>query len=361
MRVALVHDDLVQWGGAEKVFLNLCKLFPQADIYTSLFDEKNIFLKGAFGSKKVYTSFMQKIPGWRVLYRILLPLYPIAFEQFDFSDYDLVISSTTKFAKSILTKPETLHICYCHTPPRFLWGFSGEKVPKILTPYLNFLRFYDKISSKRVDKWIAGSDNAAGRIEKVYGAKSLVCQPFVDDIFFQSIKSFDGDYYLIISRLNRYKKVDIAVNLFNKLGKRLIIIGSGPESKFLKGLAGRNIDFFENIASNLLINLISGCKALIILAEEDFGLTSPEAQAMGKPVITYKKGGALETVIDGKTGIFFTEQNEKSLLEAIEKFEEKEFSKQECIDNAKKFSISIFNNKFTHLVKLASSSQARLD
>ncbi len=337
MRVALVHDDLVQWGGAERVFLNLCEFFPSADIYTSVVDNKNFLIKEKLGDRKVFTSFLQKIPGWRFFYKALLPLYPLAFEQFDFSGYDLVVSHTTRFAKVVITKPETIHICYCHTPPRFLWNFSGENVSYFLSPYLKILRNFDRVASKRVDYWVAGSKNAQNRIKEVYGVDSIICYPPVDDIFFQSEKSFDGDYYLIISRLTSYKKVDVAVKLFNRLNKRLVVVGAGPQANILRASANSNIEFYENISNDLLINLISGSKALIVLAEEDFGLTPIEAQAMGKPVIAYKKGGSLETVIDNKTGLFFTEQNEKSLEGAIEQFDKMVFKKEDLVENAKKF------------------------
>src|SRR3989338_5416297 len=157
MKVAIVHDDLVQWGGAERVLEGLTEIFPNAPIYTSVFNRENNELNKRFGKREIFTSFLQKIPGWRCLYKAMLPLYPIAFEQFDFTNFDLVISQTTRFAKSIITKPGTTHICYCHTPPRFLWNFNGERVPALLSPYLNFLRRFDCVASKRVDIWVAGS------------------------------------------------------------------------------------------------------------------------------------------------------------------------------------------------------------
>src|SRR3989344_5672572 len=179
MRVAIVHDDLVQWGGAERVLEGICEIFPEAPIFTSVFDRKNLELKKRFGNKKVITSFLQKLPGWKSLYKPLLPLYPIAFEQFDFSKFDLVISHTTRFAKCIITKPTTKHICYSHTPPRFLWNFSGEKYSKYLNPLFSKLRILDRVSSKRVDHFLAGSDNAKRRIKKIYKTNSKVVYPFI--------------------------------------------------------------------------------------------------------------------------------------------------------------------------------------
>jgi glycosyltransferase involved in cell wall biosynthesis len=351
MKVAIVHDDLVQWGGAERVLLAISESFPTAPIFTSVFDKSNPMLSEAFGSKKVITSFMQNIPGWKNLYKIMLPLYPIAFEQFDFSDYDLVISQTTRFAKSVITKPTTKHICYCHTPPRFLWNFSSEKTSIFLKPYLNFLRVYDQISSKRVDEFLAGSKNAKKRIKKIYGQECKVLQPFVDEKFFDKKGTFDGGYFLIISRLNSYKRVDLAVNVFSKNGKPLKIIGKGPAQGNLKFKAQKNVEFLESVSESTLLNLIAGCRALVITAEEDFGMTALEAQAMGKPVIAYGVGGALETVIEGKTGVFFSKQTEESLSEAIEKFEKLELKGDNCIENAKRFSKVIFQKNLLSFVR----------
>jgi len=271
MRVALVHDDLVQWGGAERVLQALTELFPEAPIYTSVFDNKNPYLIKAFGTKDIYTSFMQKIPFWKTIYRPLLPLYPIAFEQFDFSEFDLVISQTTRFSKAVITKPSTKHISYCHTPPRFLWNFSGENKRKGVATYLSFLRFYDSICAKRVDRWIAGSENAKARIEKIYKKTAKVCQPFVEFERLQNIESFWGDYYVMVSRLVSYKKVDIAIRCFNANKKKLKIIGSGPQMNRLQNLANKNIEFLGNVSEDILFNVISGSSGLIITGEEDLG------------------------------------------------------------------------------------------
>lgn len=345
MKVALVHDDLVQWGGAERVLLALSELFPEAPIYTSVFNSNNPILAQKFKNKIIVPSFMQNIPGWRNMYRMLLPLYPLAFEQFDFSEFDLVISHGTRFAKSVITKPRTKHIHYSHTPPRFLWNFSGETSSKLLYPYLSFLRLYDQISSKRVDKWIAGSKNCQKRLEKIYRVDSKVCEPFVDDIFLRQ-EPFDGGYFLMVSRLNSYKKVDIAVKAFKDNGFVLKVVGTGPQFNELKGIAGDNIEFLSRIDENLLANLFAGCRALIVTAEEDFGLTALEAQACGKPVIAFGKGGVTETVIEGKTGVFFSEQTEKGLQSALEKFDIMRFDSKEIIKHAEKFSKSNFKKKF---------------
>ncbi len=352
MRVAIVHDDLVQWGGAEKVLLAISEIFPEATIFTSVFDNSNSLLMHKFGTKNVVTSFMQKIPGWKSMYKMLLPLYPIAFEQFDFSDFDLVISHTTRFAKSVITKPETKHICYIHTPPRFLWDFSGEKVPAILNPYLSKLRIYDEVSANRVDVFFAGSKNCRKRVEKIYRQKSILMQPFVETEAYK-YNSYAGDYFLIVARLNNYKRVDIAVEAFNKLGIKLKIVGKGPVLNSLKESAKNNVEFLEFVSDDLLYRLFAGCKGLIITGEEDFGLTSLEAQSFGKPVIAYGKGGVLETVIENETGLFFAEQTPDKLIQAVEKMDKIAFNSQSSIDNCRNFSKEKFKNRFLEQVNYA--------
>lgn len=351
MRVAIVHDDLVQWGGAERMLLAISEIFPQAPIFTSVYDNSNPLLKKYFSDKKIVTSFMQNIPFWKNMYKTLLPLYPISFEQFDFSEFDLVISQTTRFAKVIITKPQTTHVCYCHTPPRFLWNFSGDKYPKILEPYFKNLKVYDQISANRVDYWLAGSKNAKVRINDIYNQTAQVLYPFVENKFFDKSKVFNGGYFLIVSRLNDYKKVDIAVEAFKQLDHRLKIVGVGPRLRDLASKASGNIEFLGSVSDNALISLIAGCKGLIITAEEDFGLTSIEAQAMGKAVLAYGEGGAKETIVEGKTGILYHKQSASDLKSAIEKFVNLNLDPEGCIKNAQKFSKERFKDNLMQYVK----------
>ncbi len=351
MKVAIVHDDLMQWGGAERVLVALTELFPDAPIYTSVYNDQNKLIWQHLKGRQIYTSFLQNIPGWKSLYKLLLPLYPIAFEQFDFSDFDLVISHTTRFAKYIITKPQTTHICYCHTPPRFLWNYSGDKVPKVLSFYLSFLRVFDQSASSRVDYWLAGSGNAKRRIDDVYKVNSRLVYPFVDLEKFKKFSSFDGGYLLVISRLVPYKRVDLIIKACNKLKIPLKIIGVGPKMAELKTLvidlkAEGLVEFLGSLDENILMQVISGCKALVVAAEEDFGLTPLEAQAMGKPVVAYKDGGTVETVINGQTGLLFHEQTEVELAEAILGLDNMAWNKQKCLEQAEKFSKEIFKNKF---------------
>lgn len=331
MRVAIVHDDLVQWGGAERVLWGLCEVFPDAPIFTSVYDFDNLTLKRQFVNKKINTSFLQKIPGWKSLYKVLLPLYPIAFEQFVFDEFDLVISNTTRFAKSIITKPQTKHICYCHTPPRFLWHFSGYKNYGFGEILMTKLRLFDQISACRVDHFIAGSENAKRRIKRVYDMDSKVVYPFVDLERFKNIETFDGGYFVMMARLNKYKRIDLAQKACQELSVELKVISGSLDDE-------------------MVVKILVGCKALIIPGEEDFGLASLEAQALGKPVIAYGAGGALETVIDGKTGLFFDSQSVEDLVKAIKKFERIKIDPQKCSENAKKFSKENFIRNFKQAI-----------
>lgn len=363
MKVALVHDDLVQWGGAERVLLGLCEIYADAPIFTSIFDITNSTLMRNFGTKRVITSFVQKIPGWRNLYKTLLPLYPIAFEQFNFDEFDLVISHTTRFAKSIITKPKTKHICYCHTPPRFLWHFSGEKNYGLAEVLMSKLRIYDQVSSQRVDHFIAGSENAKKRIKKIYQQDSKIIFPFIDIDRFEGIESFDGGYFLVISRLNKYKRVDLAVEACLKLGLPLKVIGNGPESNKLQDIVNKHqnieIEFLDKVDDQMLVNILAGCRALIIPGMEDFGLTSLEAQALGKPVIAFRGGGNIETIIDGESGLFFDHPNVDSLAKALLRFNDPSISlgislnhwnKEVIIKNALRFSQENFIKNFKQAV-----------
>lgn len=331
MKVALVHDDLVQWGGAERILLGLSEIYPDAPIYTSVFDDESNLLLGKFGSKKIITSFLQKIPGWRKLYKSMLPLYGLAFEQFDFTGYDLVISHTTRFAKSIITKPETKHICYCHTPPRFLWHFSGEKNYGLGEFLMSKLRIYDAVAARRVDCFLAGSENARRRIKRAYGVDSKVVYPYVDLERFKDVESFDGGYYLVVGRLNKYKRFDLAQKACKALGIPLKIVRGELEDE-------------------MVVQILAGCKALIIPGIEDFGLTSLEAQALGKAVVAYKAGGVLETVTHGKTGVLFDEQTEQSLVDALKKLDYTKINPNDCRENALKFSKENFNINFKQTV-----------
>jgi glycosyltransferase involved in cell wall biosynthesis len=346
-KVALVYDRVNKWGGAERVLLALHKIFPKAPLYTSVYDKKKAPWAKVF--PKIHTSFLQKIPFAKSNHEFLAPLMPLAFKSFNFARYDVVISVTSEFAKNIKTGPKTLHICYCLTPTRYLFShydlYFQNPVLRILSkPVVFYLRRLDKCASKKPDKMIAISGEVAARIKKYYGRDSEIIFPPVDTKI-RARRQNPKEYYLIVGRLVRYKCIDLAVKSFNKLAYPLYIAGSGSEESKLKKIAADNIKFFGQVDDKKLAELYSGAKALIMPQEEDFGIVSVEAQSFGVPVITFKGGGALNTVIPGKTGIFFEKQNVGSLMRAVKKFARMSFSSKSLTDNAKRFSSNVFRKK----------------
>lgn len=355
MKVAIVYDRVNKWGGAERVLLALHKLFPKAPLYTSVYDEKQASWAKAF--PKIYTSFLQKIPFAQKNHEFLATLMPIAFEQFDFGKYDLVISVTSEAAKGIITRPGTTHICYCLTPTRYLWsGYEGYFKNPLLKffslPIVSYLRSWDKIAVQRPDKIITISSEVHNRVKKYYSLDSEVVFPPVDlnsDLSITKQKS--GTYYLYVGRLVGYKKVDLLVKTFNKLNKKLVIVGNGWQKLKLKLSANNNIEFPENVSDKELKRIYKGAKAFIMPQIEDFGIVSVEAQSFGIPVIAYKEGGAQDSVVEGITGVFFDEQTSASLEGAIEKFEKMSFNRETLITNAQKFSTKRFEREFLKLIK----------
>jgi len=367
MKVALVYDRVNKWGGAERVLLSLHKIFPDAPLYASVYDKDKAPWAKVFSIK---TSFLQNFPfasGNHEYYALLMPL---AFESFTFDEYDLVISVTSEAAKGIITKPGTLHICYCLTPTRYLWSgydeyFKNPILRFISKPVVSYLRFWDKIASQRPDALIAISREVQKRIKKYYDIDSLIIYPPLglqsadhsqhldkkDAVRSRSNESF----FLIVSRLVPYKKIDLAVGVFNKLGLPLKIVGMGIEETKLRRMAKTNIELLGYLTDKELVEYYKECQALIFPQEEDFGLTILEAQSFGKPAIALKKGGALDIVTDGKTGIFFELQSEKSLKDAILKFQKMNFNPEDSIKNAKKFSFEEFRTKLEKEISLAAN------
>ncbi|HEX8918521.1 MAG TPA: glycosyltransferase [Chloroflexota bacterium] len=327
IRVAIVHDYLNQPGGAEKVVETLCEMFPDAPVFTSVYDPDRMpaFWRG----RDIRTSFMQRISPRLSLAKALVPLYPTAFEMFDFRGYDLVLSSTTAFAKGIITRPETCHVCYCNNPTRFLWMyhdyFEYERYPGFMRaafPWLaTAMRGWDYTAAQRVDFFIAGSYNAARRIAKYYRRTSDVVQPPIDAQFFHpSVPA--AEYFLVVSRLQPYKRIDLAIEACNRLRLPLRIVGKGPDRPRLERLAGPTVQFLGSVSDEEVRDQMSGCRALLFPGEEDFGLTPLEVQACGRPVIAFRAGGALETILDGVSGTFFSDQTVDSLCGVLENFQD---------------------------------------
>ena len=359
MRVALVHDYLVQYGGAERVLEALCEIFPNAPIYTLIYDKD--LTGGVFSKCKIRTSWLQKIPGAKTHHRIFPMLMPIAIENFDLSDFDIVISDSNSFAKGILTKPDTLHICYCHTPIRYGWDDSHKYIKEFHWPILakkfvpfimNYIRLWDKISSVRPDKYIANSRFVAERIKKYYNRNSEIIHPPVDTKKYYIAKN-TSDYFLMVGRLLPYKRFDIAVEAFNKLKLPLKIIGDGMEMKRLKKKAKSNIEFLGRLDDEQTKDYYAKCKAFIFPQEEDFGIVALEAMASGRPVIAFGNGGSLEIVKEKETGIFFKTQSHESLAEAVKNFDGENFNPETIRLRALEFDKEIFKEKIERFVEKA--------
>jgi glycosyltransferase involved in cell wall biosynthesis len=325
MRVAIVHYWLVSMRGGEKVIEALCDLYPEADIFTLVYDESRVSEK--IRKHVVKTSFLQKIPGAVRHYQSLLPLMPFALEGFDLSGYDLIISSESGPAKGIIPPPHATHICYCHSPMRYLWdhyhfyrssaGFVSRLLMPILAP---LLRTWDVNTSLRVDRFVANSHHVNARIGKYYRRPATVIYPPVSVEDFAIASEID-DFYLCAGQLIPYKRIDLAVRAFSRMGRKLVVIGEGKEMAQLKRIAGPTITFLGRAPFPVLKEKLARCRALIFPGEEDFGIVPVEAMASGRPVIAFGSGGALETVIHGQTGLLFGEQTEEALIEAVEAYE----------------------------------------
>ena len=366
MRVALVHDYLNQYGGGERVLGTFCEMFPRAPIFTLLYDEK---LTGrAFADRRIYTSFLQKIPGAKYYHRWLPMLMPLAVEQFDLSAFDLVISNSASFAKGVITKTHTRHFSYCMTPTRFLWDGSHKYldefqqsglIKKFIPPFLSYLRMWDQEASARVDRFVAISEFIRKRIKKYYQREAEVIHPPVDTSKFKISGQVD-DYFLMVGRLVPYKRFDLAVEVFNQLGWPLKIIGDGPEKKHLQKLALRrtqgrpNIEFIGLVSDYLLPAYYSRAKAIIFPQEEDFGIVPVEAMASGRPVIAFRAGGSLETIKEGESGLFFDEQTPESLLKVLKSFNHLDFNPQAIKARAGLFDKEIFKDKWMKTISLSS-------
>ena len=357
MKIALVHDYLVQYGGAERVLEAFTEIFPRAPIYTMVYDRK--LMSKSFSGKKISTSFLQKIPFVGSHHRLFPLLMPIAIEQFDLSKYDIVLSDSNSYAKGAITMPHTLHITYCHTPMRYAWDdchkylreFKYSNLTKKFVPFaMNYIRMWDRISADRPDRYIANSKFVAFRIKKYYNKNSFVINPPVNAKNFYISKSVKN-YYLMVGRALPYKRFDIVIKAFNELKLPLKIIGKGLEINKLKKYADSNIEFLGYLNDRKTSDYYSKCKAFIFPPEEDFGITPLEAMASGRPVIAFRGGGALETVIENKTGLFFNEQTPQSIISAVRSFDSCKFDSKEIREHALRFDKEIFKEKIKKFVE----------
>ncbi len=365
MKIAIIHDFLTYWGGAEQVLLSLHRLYPEAPIYTLIYNEE--FVKKYFPNAQIKGSFLQKFPKFlRNRKKYLLPLLAVAPETFDLKDFDLVISSSSSFAKGVVVKPKTVHISYCHTPTRFLWDWYWEYLREnnvigwkkiFIIPVLHYLRMWDKSVAERIDYFIANSETTRRRIEKFYRREAHVTYPPADTDKYKvesgKLKVKNDGYFLIVSRLSPYKKIDVAIEAFNKLDWPLVIVGEGGHGEYLKKIAGKNIKFAGFVEGEKLAGYYQGAKALIFPGEDDFGITAIEAMASGVPVIALRRGGTRETIIEGVTGEFFDHSVAPLVADAVMRFigKESKYDAEAMRAQAEKFSRRIFEKNIKEYVE----------
>jgi len=359
-RIAIVHDWLPVYGGAERVLEQMLMVYPDADLFSlidALDDENRKFLKG----KPVKTSFVQKLPGGKKYYRHCFPLMPLAIEQFDFSGYDMVITSSYAFAKGIITGPRQLHLCYCHSPIRYAWDLQTQYLKEskldrgakswLVRWLLHMIRMWDNRTSAGVDAFMANSRFIARRIEKVYRRDAAVVYPPVNVERFETREKKE-DFYVTASRMVPYKRIDLIVEAFNGMpDRKLVVIGDGPELPRIKRMAGPNVQVLGWQPNEVMRDHLQRARGFMFGGEEDFGIILLEAQACGTPVIAYGRGGALETVVENETGLFFDEQSPEAIQQAVTEFEMREWNASMCRENAERFSAQKFRENFQGFVE----------
>ena len=361
-KIALVHDFLTQYGGAERVLEVFSEMFPEAPIYTLLYDQEA--MRGKFKEREIHTSFLQKFPRFlQKRKKWLLPLMPTAPETFNLRDFDLIISSCGVWSKAIITRLDVKHICYMHSPMRFAWEEGEEylleqkksaKTNFFVRLLLNYLRVWDRVSADRPDYLIANSRFTQERIKKYYGRESAVIYPPVNmehGTLNMEQKNKNG-YFIVVSRLSPYKKIDAVIEAFNKLELPLIVIGEGSQEKYLRSIAGKNVQILGWQADDKIQEYYAGARAFIFAGVDDFGITMVEAMAQGIPVLALQKGGALEIVAEGKTGEFFASNKPEIIAECVRRFVEKErnYDKNIIIESAKRFSKERFIGEFEEYI-----------
>lgn len=350
-KIALIHDHLAQDGGAERVLQVLQEIWPEAPTYVLVYNPEQA--NAAFKGKDIRTSFLQRFPLGVKKYQWYFPLMPSAVESFDLSEYDLIISSSASYAKGVITRPDAKHICYCHSPTRYLWSDTHSYVRELGVPriikwilpgMLSLVRMWDKMAADRVDTYIANSQLVKQRIRKYYNTDSTVIYPPVNVKEF-TLGQGNGDYYLAGGRMVPYKRFDLLVKAFNQLGRKLTIYGDGPQLEELKKMANSNITFLGRVSEDKKKQLLADCLAFINPQEEDFGITMVEAHAAGRPVLAYKAGGAQEIVIPGVTGEFFDEQTWEDVADAVLHFDPKKYDSVKIRERAMEFDVDRFKQQ----------------
>lgn len=357
-KIAIVHDWLVTYAGAERVLEQIIALFPQADVF-SVIDFLPEAQRGFLQGKQPVTTALQRMPGVSKRYRSMIPFMPLVVEQLDLTGYDIILSSSHAVAKGVITTPDSLHLAYIHSPMRYAWDLQHQYLREagrekgvrgwVMRYLLHRLRQWDTLSATRADVMLANSQYIARRIAKSWGRQAQVVYPPVDTQWY-ALQTHKSACYVTASRLVPYKRVDLIVRAFMRMpDKELIVIGDGPQFAELKALAANhaNITLLGYQDAERLRHYLQQARAFIFAAEEDFGITPVEAQACGTPVIAYGRGGALETIVEGKTGLFFAEQSVESLMDAVKRFESLPgLSPQDCRDQAENFSIAAFRQAF---------------
>lgn len=352
MRVAVVHDYFTQLGGAEKVAEELYCMLPSPSLFATVALPE--FMPPRLREVAVRTSWMQKLPGIRDYYRLYFFLYPFAVSSLDLSGYDLVVSSSSGYAKGVRTSPQAIHVCYCHTPMRWVWNYQnyasreafGLSQRTLLPLFIRGLRLWDEAASRQPDHFVANSRAVAERIRRVYHRSAEVIHPPIETERFHPSHNRREDYYLVLSRLVPYKRIDLAVKACTQRGKKLLVIGDGPDRRSLEAMAGPSVCFLGRASDAQVEHHVARCQALLFPGEEDFGMAPVEVAAAGRPTIAYRAGGALETIIENVTGLFFDEQTPESLGDALEIFERQDWSVAALRQHAKAFSVQVFQERF---------------
>ncbi|HEX9544055.1 MAG TPA: glycosyltransferase [Pyrinomonadaceae bacterium] len=348
--IAVFHDNFAQMGGAEKVAEEIYNLLPGASLHSTIAVQK--VLSRGLQQANIKTSWMQYLPGLRRHFRHYFLFYPFAVESVDLSAYDLIVSCCFGYAKGVRKRKDAIHVCYCHTPMRWVWRYEdyseragfGPLARWILPLLLSLLKRWDLRAACRPDYFIANSQAVAKRIKTFYGRDSIVIPPPIDVSRFQP-DTVQGDYYLVLSRLVPYKRIDLAVAACTKLNRKLLVVGDGPDRARLEKIAGPSVRFLGRQSDEAVARYAARCRALLFPGEEDFGMTPLEVNAAGRPVIAFRAGGALETVVEGRTGLFFDRPESDSLIQAIEEFELRNWDSQLLRSHAAKFDRAVFSNR----------------
>ncbi len=353
LSVALCHDWLIGLRGGEKVLFEIASIFENSPIFTLFYNKKE--MKDIFPPNRVVTSFLNLIPGVLSFYRYLLPLYPLAVESFDLKGFNLVITTSHSAIKGVIPSPEAINICYCFSPMRYIWDQVDNYFPKysklLVLPIIHYLRLWDSISSKRVDKFIAISNFVAKRINRYYRRNAVVVHPPVDTNFFNIVDEQRENFFLVVSALVPYKKIEIAIEAVKNRGSRLVIVGDGPTRKKLQKISNSNITFVNRVSKETLRKLYSRAIALIQSWEEDFGLSTVEALACGTPVVALGKGGVLDIVRDGIDGSLYKRNDPETLSEALDRVEKMNFNREELRARSLLFSVDSFRTSFLREVE----------